>query len=353
MDKIIQKILNEKYKKVVRFQIVDLENDVIEYLGGQTKYQDKGGYNEFAQSIIRMQQNHIIEPLKIKDTNNRYPKLQSKWKKIKVIQKDTWSKEQFFMVTDKLDLSYYEKHPIAQTKEQWSKIVNIYNFIKEIDSREWASIEERSLELFNNEKYITDNKDSEQAKILRKLNLTYEDIKAKKYGEFFVHYSFNKRQNNVVYIVENHSTFFSYKKLIREESNFINPLPQILIYGEGKKIVSSLSFLDELVDVEKAQIYYFGDIDKEGFGIFTSLKEKYKNINMQLDYSSYIELLKQPAFDCNQDVNDSVLQKIVSLFKGEGYEREAELIIDLWKNDKRIPQEYLNYEYIKRCPHDK
>jgi len=32
-----------------------------------------------------------------------------------------------------------------------------------MDHRKWASIEERCLELFNNKKYITDNKDSEQA----------------------------------------------------------------------------------------------------------------------------------------------------------------------------------------------
>jgi len=257
MEKIIKKILADHYKKVTRFHINKLEEEVIKSFGGETNYKNQGGYYKFHKTIIDMQNKDMIKPLKLKDTNERNPSLRLKWEKIKTIEKDNWRKNQFFSVSDELDLSFYEKHKAFQTEEQWEKINNIYNFVKEKDKREWASIEERSLELFNNEKYITDNENKGQAKILSRLNLTYEDIKAKKYGEFFAHYDFNHIKNNVVYIVENHSTFFAFKRLIEEQDPFFNPLPEILIYGAGKKIVSSLNFLSELMDVQKTDIYYF------------------------------------------------------------------------------------------------
>ena len=68
----------------------------------------------------------------------------------------------------------------------------------------------------------------------------------------------------------------------------------MLIYGEGKKIINSLKFINEIAegtDIEK--IYYFGDLDFEGIGIYNSLAFKYPEFTIVPHVELYRELLKE------------------------------------------------------------
>lgn len=53
--------------------------------------------------------------------------------------------------------------------------------MKSRDSREWVSLEERSLELFNDEKFLKNRKDKANGKfgILSRLGISHEDLKIK------------------------------------------------------------------------------------------------------------------------------------------------------------------------------
>lgn len=348
MKEIIEQLLRERCKKKVRFTLLEVEQDLLERYHGYDRYMKKGGYGALYEAMKELQADEKIRPLKTSKCNNNNPPLELKWEWIKEKDKAQWKKERFFKVADLLDLSYYEKNPKMQSQQEWKHIEKIYGFLKNKDQREWVSIEERSLELFGDEKYITDNEKKEESKILKRLNLTLEDIKAIRYGEFFVHWTVKEKDIETILIVENHATFFAYKRLIEENSPFLDPMPQMIIFGEGKKIISSFSFLKEFVAAKPKEILYFGDIDPEGWQIYTSLAERYPDYHIQLHFPSYIELLRHKPLQCKQRVHIRVLEQILVLFKEMGYPMEAKKIEELWKKNERLPQEYITYEYVKK-----
>jgi len=50
----------------------------------------------------------------------------------------------------------------------------------------------------------------------------------------------------------------------------------MLVYGEGKKIISSFKFVDEYdVDPQRDIFFYFGDLDAEGINIYCELLDQY------------------------------------------------------------------------------
>mgnify|MGYP002412505162 CR=1 FL=1 len=155
-------------------------------------------------------------------------------------------------------------------------------------------------------------------KILSRLNITYEDLKMKKYGEMFIYWKRGIESIKKVIILENHSTFFSYKRACEKG---------IDIFGE---------------------ILYFGDIDPEGFMIYRSFKERYSDLNIDLHLKAYINLLKiarkHPCIGQNKNILD--LDFILNEFASHSLDDYGEMLKELWTRDLRIPQEYITYEYI-------
>ena len=54
------------------------------------------------------------------------------------------------------------------------------------------------------------------------------------------------------------------------------PVPDLVIYGEGKKLLRSIEFLSQFPDVER--VLYFGDLDPEGVGILECLRRKDRRV---------------------------------------------------------------------------
>ncbi|MCL0101390.1 DUF2220 domain-containing protein [Peptococcaceae bacterium] len=78
-------------------------------------------------------------------------------------------------------------------------------------------------------------------------------------------------------IVENKDTFFSLKALFQEGINRWNGKSfSMLIYGEGRKILKSISFFEEIEEYKglSTSFYYFGDLDAEGISIWYELTEQ-------------------------------------------------------------------------------
>ena len=128
---------------------------------------------------------------------------------------------------------------------------------------------------FYDEKFLKNRKETAKGKygILNRLKLDYNDLKMKKYGEMFIYWNRGVKDPKNIIILENHSTFFTYKKVAENKGNILGFVPDALIYGEGKKIENSFSFLEEIADINNVEILYFGDIDSEGFGIYYRLKK--------------------------------------------------------------------------------
>ena len=352
MERKIRKYLEDLVKKNrKRFYLVDLENYIRDSFGGSSKYLEKGGYIAFSKAMNKLKDENLVKEIKASAYNGLNPPLRLRWEIVVKEKKQKWDKSKLLKFSDLLDFTYYLNNPNFQTDKEWEYVENIYNFLKDRDKREWASVEERSLELFYDEKYLIARKDSPKGKygILKRLKLSYDDLKMKNYGEMFIYWNRGTRDIRKVIILENHSTFFSYKKMAEKNKEIFGIAPDILIYGEGNKIENSFAFIEEIGDISNMEVYYFGDIDSEGFGIYTRLKERYPNAYIKLQKQAYVHLISL----CNRNypwkgkVKNQVYLDFFLKEMGDFLASDLrDKLINIWEKDFRIPQELINYEYL-------
>ena len=352
MEKIIQKFMSEyRGKNRKRFNIDELQNYIIKHYKGDQQYLGNGGYLELHRQMLLLKSNNCIREIESSGNNGFKPPLKIRWQIIFEDNIALWSQSKMLQLSDLLDFSYYINNPSYQSSQEWEYIENIYRFLKSRNEREWVSIEERSLELFHDEKFLTDRKDTEKRKygILTRLKLSYEDLKMKKYGEMFVYWNRGVENVKNIIILENHSAFFTYKRMVESHGSIFGFIPDVLIYGEGKKVESSFSFIEEIADIATAAVLYFGDIDSEGFGIYCRLKERYPEVKIRLQHKAYLLLITL----CNRDYSSMRQKKNQDYFncfleemKEHLTDHQIEKLHYIWKRDLRIPQELVNYENL-------
>lgn len=350
MYKLISNFLDVyKQKNRKSFYLDNLEKYLIGKCGGYSNYHKKGGYHSLYEGIERLFRGGYIRPMKTVRYNGKYPPLKIRWSIVEDDITPRWKSEDILRLSDLLDFSTYIKHPELQTDREWQFIFRIHEFLRNRDQREWASCEERCLELFDNEKFL-DPKEEQDNGVIKRLKLSYEDLKMKKYGQMFVYWNRGVRQIKNAIILENHSTFFSYKRAAMEGYEIFGIVPDAIIYGQGKDIISSFSFIHEIADSEKIKVFYFGDIDPEGYMIYKSLKEGYNYIDISLQLDAYKELLdfgKSYPIKKAQNKNPENLDYFIREFTGNNYHEVAENLRKLWDANRRIPQELITYEYLK------
>ena len=352
MEKKIARFMNECRKNNrKRFDLTDLEKFVVDAYGGHDEYLKNGGYISVYKTISILKSNGEIKEIESSDYNGLNPPLKTRWQIIIRKSCDCWDKSKMLKLSDEVDFSYYTKNPDYKNDTEWEYINSIYLFMKSRDSREWVSLEERSLELFNDEKFLKNRKDKANGKfgILSRLGISHEDLKIKKYGEMFIYWNRGTSDIRNGIILENHSTFFSYKRIAEKRGDLFGFVPDILIYGEGKKIESSMSFLNEIADTGKVKLLYFGDVDSEGFGIYHRLKERYPEIDIKLQSEAYEHLIKlcERGYPLGeQKKNESHLRYFIDEIKEQVSCSVIEKLENIWNSDFRIPQELINYEYL-------
>ena len=354
MDKKINEFISQyKNKNKKRFDINTLENFIKDSYRGQSRYLSNGGYERFYNEIIKLKNKDKIKEIKSSNYNGLNPPLKNRWEIVFKEEKANWDSSKILQYSDCLDFGYYVNNLSYQTELEWEYIENIYEFLKSKDSREWASVEERSLELFYDEKFLINRKDGLKGKygILNRLKLDYNDLKMKKYGEMFIYWNRGVKEPKNIIILENHSTFFSYKRIAEEGRSILGNSADILIYGEGKKIENSFSFIEEIANIENIQVLYFGDIDSEGFGIYYRLKERYSNIDIRIQKNAYINLLSICNRDYplgNQEKRPIHLSFFIEEMGDKLDKKNLEKLQYVWDRNLRIPQELINYEYLLR-----
>lgn len=352
MENVILKFLAiYKNRNKKRFALIDLQQYLVKHYKGEHLFQEQGGYPELYRLMQNLADNNAIKAIAASPYNGLNPALKTKWQIISADIFPKWEQAKLLQYANWLDFTYYINNPAYQTSVEWEYIENIYRFLQERDKREWASVEERSLELFYDEKFLTTRKDSPKGKygILSRLQLTNEMLKMKKYSEMFVYWRSNYQEINKVIILENHSTFFTYKRLMEAQGEILGFSPDLLIYGEGKKIENSLIFLEEIADLAVVKIFYFGDFDSEGLGIYYRLKKRYPHLDMNLHYLAYKLLVNlcQRSYPLGKQKKEVFFWEQFRL-EIQSFLNEVELkkFTEIWENDSRIPQELITYERL-------
>lgn len=329
IQKIEDYIINHKYKDVIRYQMED-------------------GYRQFSQIMNDLIDEGAVVPIKNSNLNGRRPSLHTEWWLLPAPIEAQWSDMQILACSDLLNLTKYRQHPEWQTEEEWQRIQLIHTFLKNRHQYHWVTREERSFQLFGEEKFLA----TEGTTLLQRLQLSLDDLKAKVYGEPFAfwpaqHVDINKAK--MVLIVENQAFYHTCRRLMNEQKSIIGIEPDILIYGEGKKIEKSFNFLSDITTSSEPTIYYVGDIDPEGWGIYVRLKESYPSFNIQLAIPIYEALLAKQLTnktDKNQNENRTYLDNVTREFLQRGRSDIAVQIETLWEQKLRVPQEALSLDTI-------
>lgn len=348
LKQLFEQFIKERMKNRKRFNLDQLEKYLIKKSGGVRKYENNGGYQGLYQMLKQKSQQEYIIPIKSSSFNNRIPPLKSRWQLVDE-KYQGWSKELIFELSRYLDLTYYLKRPQFQTPELAEKLIRIKNFLQEKKNRKEASREERSLELFADEKFLSG---SAGKKLLNRLRLTLEDIKAEKYSQMFVYWQNGQGKIKNILILENHSAFIACKRVLEEGYPLYGFVFDTLIFGSGKHIIDSLKFIREIAEPEEVNLKYAGDLDPEGMLIYNCLQEKYSDLNLTLFIEYYLMLLSSDrsySLNKEQNKNKEIFNKFLKEFKKDNTKhntKNIQKLKNLWKFDLRIPQEVITYESL-------
>ena len=341
----IEDIQHPKQKKKINSN--DLEFQLRKLLDD---YFEMDGYSLFYSAIALLQAEGQLIPIQNNQYNGRIPALSLYyWVNIKV-QENKWDRLEMMKLSNQFDFSFYERHPDWQTKDEWNRILKLYTFIQSSQEREIVSFEERSLELFGHEKFLLDGDSFPEGKgFLARIGISGDRLKMVNYGEPFVFWmKQGKEMKDIqrVLIVENLSFFHTSIKLL--EADLLDYEPELIIYGEGTKIERSFSFFFRMFPAKSYLFYYAGDLDAAGYGIIIRLIEKYPDCSIQPALKIYRKMLECLEQRNDQNQGQQQNSKYRDLFFQWFTEEEQVLLMQLWQENKRIPQEVLTIETWRR-----
>jgi hypothetical protein len=307
---------------------------------------------KFEQLIQELIKSGLLEPLKTLKPNNRglYPR----YKRVMAFKdNDRIKSEIIASIGRPMDVSYYLSHPEDYLKDR--KYINLLSdFFSKRSGSSWVTVNERSYEIFGDEKFLRGDERtrSRGETILRRLGLTYEDICCKPTLEPF--FCFVKAgpaagKHRKVYIIENKDTFWSFKDTAFQTESDIDV--DMVIYGEGRKIISSFQFVSEYSLNEEDDYYYFGDLDPEGINIYGELAGHYSTCKIIPYTEGYIQLLaaaegreikKVPK---NQRLDQDSFYAFIRHFSSEHGQRIKKIL----DSGGYIPQEAFSAEKMREC----
>ncbi|MFI8713238.1 Wadjet anti-phage system protein JetD domain-containing protein [Brevibacillus brevis] len=339
-----------KRKKI---DIEQMLQDITRACGGVHHFEDQGGYPQLVYLLKESEYEGMISPVKKSPLTHRRPYIRSQYWLQGEDANGRWNPLEVMALRDRLSLAYYERHPEEQTDNTWKAIQSVYTFVKDAESREVIPREERSLELFGDEKFLSEEPG---VSLLRNLSLSLQDIKARKNEEPFIYYHVGRNPPRRILIIENLSTFSSWKRLMQQGREWPSFPIDLVIYGEGKKIGKSFAYTQEIgLNGESERFYYFGDLDYEGVSIYVSLKERYPTYRIKLALPLYEEMLRQAqkgySYTKTQRLSSHALDVFFEEIEQEMEEELAAKAKEFLQQVVRIPQEILNYERMLEGSH--
>jgi hypothetical protein len=313
-------------------------------------------YEKFAEEINGLTEENKLAPIKASGTNGR--KINRLYNKYKLAYKPKEYAETFEEI--KLLSSEFNHQAYLDKPEEYLKcreeIRALDEFLKtkryEVDVP--ASINERSFQIWGKEKLL-----KEKSIIQRIFSFNNLDLKMLNYYETpepFFEYIHSYDMEMKILIIENKDTWYTMRKLMSEKyfKESVNNY-NVLLYGEGKKVIRNndmLSYYDkEILKNSKNRYFYFGDLDYEGIGIFTSLKKLYPELDIVLDVKFY-ELMLDICHEDRLPVTkegqqETELGGFIEYF-GDGYQEKIKSIL---KRGRYIPQEIINYKVFSEMLH--
>lgn len=312
------------------------------------KFSGQMDYLSFVALINKYVNEGFLAPVVASGKNGRSPALFNKYRII-ISNDHEKDLEDIKKLHPSFNISKYVKNPENYCKYK-NEIDMLSNFLWKSEEllKTPVSINERSFQIWGKEKLL-----KESSIINNVFSYNDMDLNLLNYYETpepFFEYVYSNEDIMNILVIENKDTWFSLRKIMREEKiNCLYKNYNILLYGEGKKIISRndrFKEYDSLLSKSNNKYYYFGDLDYEGIEIFQSLKTNNENININLFTELYSlmltesEIYKLPITKSGQKKSD------ISLFLENFNKEETRKVIKILESGLYIPQEILNYQLL-------
>lgn len=309
-------------------------------MGGEI-FESAGGYSAFASAIKQLCQDGRLNAVKNSGVNGLTPALHSKFRIARTANSANTDiyKDEILTLHPAIKKEYYLKNSNEYEKDrEYLQRLNTY-LQKEGTGKERCTVNERSFEIFNDEKFL----DSKGKAFLKKVGLGMELFNCYRTYEAFFYIYLNRNVHGNALIIENKDTFMSLLRAMNSpgsEKHNKNNI-SLLIYGEGNKIVKSFEFIDELCsDHPVNTVFYYGDIDYPGIDIYQRLKEKFKQHSIVPHQELYIKLMES-VHNPPDTRNDAKTD--ISVFLNYFDKEWSDRIEDILEDRKYIPQEGLSF----------
>ncbi|MCI8503625.1 MAG: hypothetical protein HFH00_07345 [Dorea sp.] len=307
-------------------------------------------YLQQYQYITELMENGKIKPLKASKTNGKKPALYREYWLIEPEKDYSALKEELkYRLHGRIDVDYYLEHPQVYERERpW--VLKLSDYLKK--SREKleykVSVNERSFEIWSREKFLT----KEQGKaVLKHCGIGEDFLNTYGTSEPLSYYSSTRRTPQNMVILENKDTFYSMRSHLLGGHERILGMPVgTLIYGAGKGILKRFSDFSVCVEpymTEKENgIYYFGDLDYEGIGIYERLaslfQEEWEIVPFVSAYERMLKKAEDGGLDGLPETKEQQNRKISGAFFQYFSEESSEKMRAVIESGRYIPQEILN-----------
>lgn len=300
-----------------------------------------------------------LKPVKSAKTNGKSPALcLSYWK---VEEADTsyreLEEELKFQLEPLISVEYYLAH-LEEYQKDRTFVLMLNEYLKKDRGllEQPESVNERSFEIWNREKFLTKEQGS---RILKRCRIDAAFFNMYGTAEPLAYYSNTREIPQNMLVLENKDTFFSMRRFLLDGNTAIlGEEIGTLIYGGGKRVIKSFQDFELSVEPymksEKNTIYYFGDLDYEGIGIYESLRkqglgneEKRIIVPFVAAYEKMLEKAKQA--DRLPKTKEQQNRNITGDFFDYFSRGTKEQMLGILQKNQYIPQEILNMgDYSKR-----
>lgn len=354
MERLIKNIILEHRNK--RIHLGEIENALKERR--INLFSDPARHTKFIETINTFITRGILEPLKGAQPLQHYGRLPDRY----TIHREPIAgtsaplsrehRNELFSLSPSINIDYYATHSDQYLRDR-IYILKIDDLIRQREECEVLTVNERSYELFGDEKAISapDEAAVDGATILKNLRLTLEDIKAKWVFEPFcgIEKGFSTMQGTAertVLIIENKDTFWTLQQAMTQGLLGVH----LVIYGEGKAILKKFEYIETVGGVPEDRYFYFGDIDREGISIYNQFCARYPEYDIRPATALYTYILQKTGPEGArplrrpQEVSNFSFSPFLDYFNAERGEEIGQIIT----NEHYLPQEIINATDLRR-----
>lgn len=343
-----------------------IETDYIEFevfkLLQESGFNELGGFEAFTKAIRELVDKEVISPVLSSGKYRRGKGLFVRYRISKQKPTDDYVRNLKSFHPEMIMSKYHNDPKLFNQDEKYLRAFD--NYLKQQDFNELTavplSINERSYQIFREEKYLTDKGKN----FLSRISYPLEKLNCIKSLEPFMSFNIYRGQPILnVLIVENLDTYYSLKRVFKKGLRILKGIEfSLLIFGEGNKITNSFQLIeDENINNVSIRCWYFGDLDRQGIEIYGSLCEKFRDYSIVPMVFLYQQLLDKYFNEAKKEAQDGATLKNDELEKQQRLSKEhlshflsyfepvyIEKIQSLVHEKKRLAQEGLNFDFFSK-----